>query len=562
MEETQERIPLLAPERRGSFWLAFQVLLQRFRDVLWFGGTGPTEQERLQLELNVYKAELDAMRRTAEEAEMHKRTMEEAKARSQNQVAELTEELDAATETRRQLQDELHNHEVARTEYEQESKVLVSQLSAELEVAQGRVEELQREEKSYHDRVNDLESRLKDARAELEVEQRRSKELHDTEQSQRNRIADLVGTLKDLQRELGNAQRNSEELQALMKDQEAAQEAAINSKSREVLDTQRRADELQRQLDSNVAKLRSALQVLKIQEPVGEDEALKNMILAIEDALPSAIPPMPEDPLDDSTRDAYESLVDKIDALHQRMGGALPKGPNRKKTGASSKKAVKHLEPVEAMEYVQSTLHVALPQLSFGQRKRIKVRPPINSSERKGTRQPAQTEDSTASDTSSSEGDWHQPGGEPGPEEPKPRDTWPRQLYENSRLDASSIRLVDILPGASEDPDDMINVRFGVYTLNEVARQYEALSYVCGPEKPTKDIIVNDVEVPIGMNLYHALLWLRKPDSKRRVWIDSISINQQSINQKSKEVQRMGPVSHGLFIDFLCHCSNWDHDLF
>jgi hypothetical protein len=116
---------------------------------------------------------------------------------------------------------------------------------------------------------------------------------------------------------------------------------------------------------------------------------------------------------------------------------------------------------------------------------------------------------------------------------------WDRELYSKLCLNRYSIRLVRIQAGSQ---DDDVSVCMRVHPLNEVAMQYEALSYVWGNPEPSRNIFVNKVEVPVNPSLYDALVSLRQRDSIRLVWIDAICLNQMSFAEKSKEVQKMGQI--------------------
>jgi hypothetical protein len=98
------------------------------------------------------------------------------------------------------------------------------------------------------------------------------------------------------------------------------------------------------------------------------------------------------------------------------------------------------------------------------------------------------------------------------------------------------IRLVTLLPGNWQDDIhcEMTTVKFG-----KRMPKYEALSYVWGGTKATRDIRVNDERFLIGKNLWIALRRLRMPHSLRFLWIDAICINQQDDNEKSRQVAMM-----------------------
>ncbi|KAK4111542.1 HET-domain-containing protein, partial [Canariomyces notabilis] len=72
--------------------------------------------------------------------------------------------------------------------------------------------------------------------------------------------------------------------------------------------------------------------------------------------------------------------------------------------------------------------------------------------------------------------------------------------------------------------------------------QYEALSYVWGDGKPEKVISVNGQKFKITANLEAALRRLRRERKSRTMWIDTICIDQDNLNEKSHQVQKMWKV--------------------
>lgn len=71
---------------------------------------------------------------------------------------------------------------------------------------------------------------------------------------------------------------------------------------------------------------------------------------------------------------------------------------------------------------------------------------------------------------------------------------------------------------------------------------YIALSYVWGPQTPAHTIMIDGVPFRVGPNLYLALQQLRRSQRIRQgfmVWIDAICINQQDMDERSRQVARM-----------------------
>jgi hypothetical protein len=69
--------------------------------------------------------------------------------------------------------------------------------------------------------------------------------------------------------------------------------------------------------------------------------------------------------------------------------------------------------------------------------------------------------------------------------------------------------------------------------------EYEALSYCWGDPTRRATITLNDCEHDISANLYVALENIRLSDTERVLWVDALCINQNDMEEKSKEVTRM-----------------------
>ena len=68
---------------------------------------------------------------------------------------------------------------------------------------------------------------------------------------------------------------------------------------------------------------------------------------------------------------------------------------------------------------------------------------------------------------------------------------------------------------------------------------YEALSYSWGYGQEEQPILCNNIEMLISVNLHNALRGLRRPDRSRYLWIDALCINQNNLNEKGQQIQRM-----------------------
>lgn len=85
------------------------------------------------------------------------------------------------------------------------------------------------------------------------------------------------------------------------------------------------------------------------------------------------------------------------------------------------------------------------------------------------------------------------------------------------------------------------------HTTHRSKPSYEALSYTWGSAQDTVHIdvisVITEVQhistIQIGVNLYYALLDLRRLDKPRTLWIDALCINQDDLVERSKQVKRM-----------------------
>ena len=133
-----------------------------------------------------------------------------------------------------------------------------------------------------------------------------------------------------------------------------------------------------------------------------------------------------------------------------------------------------------------------------------------------------------------------------------------KKLY-SRRLNATEdeIRLLFIVP--SEDNESMIEVLL-INTGLEYAPKYHALSYTHGSPVPPKPLrpdenlppnnsfdekkitVVNGIECPVPLNLFHALRRFRSLRLNRPLWVDSICINQSDPVELSHQVRKMGEI--------------------
>ncbi|KAF2124589.1 HET-domain-containing protein, partial [Dothidotthia symphoricarpi CBS 119687] len=109
------------------------------------------------------------------------------------------------------------------------------------------------------------------------------------------------------------------------------------------------------------------------------------------------------------------------------------------------------------------------------------------------------------------------------------------------------IRLLQLLPGTGEED---VQCQIFQYTLKPERGHgiYEALSYVWGdPNHPRRISLKNHDDftyhyLDVTTNLYAALLRLRDADLPRTMWIDAISINQEDLHERARQVSMMSTI--------------------
>ncbi|CEI67866.1 unnamed protein product [Fusarium venenatum] len=114
--------------------------------------------------------------------------------------------------------------------------------------------------------------------------------------------------------------------------------------------------------------------------------------------------------------------------------------------------------------------------------------------------------------------------------------------YANLKVSGSQIRLLTIL---STEPE--ISCELEIAELNRHTK-FNALSYVWGDPKITETILVNGDKVPVTTNLASALKYAphhlteSKHATGKKLWVDSICINQNDKAEKSNQVAMMGRI--------------------
>jgi hypothetical protein len=110
--------------------------------------------------------------------------------------------------------------------------------------------------------------------------------------------------------------------------------------------------------------------------------------------------------------------------------------------------------------------------------------------------------------------------------------------YKSLSLD-DSIRVLELKPAAS--PQIPIHCSLTEIKLSPKA-QYEALSYVWGPDEFPETLNLPDGHLKITKNLASALRSLRMTNRPRILWVDAVCINQSDDIEKGSQVGRMASV--------------------
>ncbi|KAF2673990.1 hypothetical protein BT63DRAFT_476429 [Microthyrium microscopicum] len=114
----------------------------------------------------------------------------------------------------------------------------------------------------------------------------------------------------------------------------------------------------------------------------------------------------------------------------------------------------------------------------------------------------------------------------------------PQRPFQNAQHE---IRILHLQPGEWSEP--IVTKLETISSPYDVP--YEALSYTWGSATDTKPITVDGSEYHVTRNLEAALRHLRLTDETRKLWCDSVCINQMDNIEKSIQVQKMGHIFSG-----------------
>ncbi|TGJ88572.1 hypothetical protein E0Z10_g262 [Xylaria hypoxylon] len=101
--------------------------------------------------------------------------------------------------------------------------------------------------------------------------------------------------------------------------------------------------------------------------------------------------------------------------------------------------------------------------------------------------------------------------------------------------DGKEIRIINLFPNKFSAP---VECELEHIVLGPEA-DYEAVSYCWGDASITQPILLDGKPYPITLNLLEGLRYLRQEESPRRLWVDSLCINQTDIAERNREILKM-----------------------
>jgi hypothetical protein len=104
----------------------------------------------------------------------------------------------------------------------------------------------------------------------------------------------------------------------------------------------------------------------------------------------------------------------------------------------------------------------------------------------------------------------------------------------------NEIRLLRLKPAKRKS--EAIECELVIVSLDHRLPQYQALSYVWGSTRDTRNIKIQDHDFHVTTNLYKSLQRLRLDNDERIIWVDAICINQKDLNERADQVTRMGSI--------------------
>lgn len=113
-------------------------------------------------------------------------------------------------------------------------------------------------------------------------------------------------------------------------------------------------------------------------------------------------------------------------------------------------------------------------------------------------------------------------------------------MYQRLNEETKQTRFLELLPG---DYNDDIICNFQLASVDDPI-QYEALSYVWGPQEDKVTIVVDTNHFQVSTQLDKIIRSLRDKTRSRLFWIDAICINQADKEERASQVSFMRDVFH------------------
>ncbi|KAK5659703.1 hypothetical protein OQA88_914 [Cercophora sp. LCS_1] len=111
--------------------------------------------------------------------------------------------------------------------------------------------------------------------------------------------------------------------------------------------------------------------------------------------------------------------------------------------------------------------------------------------------------------------------------------------YRRLNPEIGEIRLLRL--DLSRSDDAVLSCRLTHRSLTSGSK-FVALSYVWGDPDDTAQIRLDECIVSVTRNLHQALARLRRDGFKRRIWVDALCIDQDSVDEKNTQVPLMGKI--------------------
>jgi hypothetical protein len=121
----------------------------------------------------------------------------------------------------------------------------------------------------------------------------------------------------------------------------------------------------------------------------------------------------------------------------------------------------------------------------------------------------------------------------------------PGDLYQSLKLQAGvrKIRVLFLHPASTTEHGKRLKGNLRVHSMSPGTSEesFAALSYVWGTEESRATITCNGCDIPIKQNCHDALMRLSPADGHQPipVWVDSICINQDDVQERSHQVEMM-----------------------